>query len=168
LHDLTFHGLLLQVAGIVMDPRAPGAVPQNALAAVAEFAPNDKRLHETAQRQVIRTTQSRTWWETLALGLKREHALAAQQATAPPQVALDGTQELRVSYHDAIKGRPDLNLPRTPKTTLVRWIQAPQSASDLGVNPEGKVNAQMPLVDALLRLHAQRKTRRRPPQMRTK
>lgn len=74
----------------------------------------------------------------------------------------------RVTFADAVAGRPDLNLPRTPKTTLVRWIKAPQSATDLDVNPKGKVNAQTPLVDGLLRLQAQKKTRRRPPQMRAK
>ena len=82
------------------------------------------------------------------------------------QVPPAAKPEIRVSYHDAIEGRPDLNLPRTARNTLVAWCRNPQTAADLGVNPKGKVAAQQPLVEGLLRLHAQKSTKRQPPQSR--
>ena len=90
-------------------------------------------------------------------------------AARPPSnngVADHPPAALRVSYHEALRGRPDLGLPRTAKTTLRTWCQDPQAAADLGVNPKGKVAAQRPLVDGLIRMHAQKSTRRQPPQKR--
>jgi len=78
------------------------------------------------------------------------------------------TPGLRVTYREAVEGRDDLGLPRTPKTTLTTWCHDPKTAADLGVIPKGKVAAQQPLVDGLLRLHAQKPPKRCPPQQRKK
>lgn len=71
--------------------------------------------------------------------------------------------DVRISYHDVIDGRPDLGLPRTPKTTYRTWCRDPQAAADLDVNPRGKVAAQQPLLSGLLRMHGQKAANRRPP-----
>jgi hypothetical protein len=68
-------------------------------------------------------------------------------------------QEQRVSYQDAIDGRSDLGLPPTAKSTLRRWIQNPQAASDLGVNSKGAIIAQEPLVSGLIKRHEIQKHR---------
>ena len=94
-----------------------------------------------------------------------EEVVTRFEATST-DVCLDA--EMRVSYRDAIDGRPDLNLPPTATTTFTRWCKDPQAASDLGVNPEGRVDAQRPLVGGLFRLHAKKSTKRQPPQMRKK
>ncbi|MBK8100640.1 MAG: hypothetical protein IPK26_26420 [Planctomycetes bacterium] len=71
--------------------------------------------------------------------------------------------DVRISYHDVIDGRPDLGLPRTPKTTYRTWCRDPQAAADLDVNPKGRVAAQQPLLSGLMRLHSQKSANRRPP-----
>lgn len=60
----------------------------------------------------------------------------------------------RVSFSDAVNGRPEHQLPPTAKETLVRWIQNPRTAASLGVDPKGVVDAQMPFIEGLLRLQA--------------
>jgi hypothetical protein len=88
-------------------------------------------------------------------------AIVTRFEATSTDVCLDA--EMRVNYRDAIDGRPDLNLPRTPPTTLRRWCEDPKAASDLGVNPKGRVDAQQPLVSGLLRLKAKKSTKRQPP-----
>lgn len=70
----------------------------------------------------------------------------------------------RVTFDDAVRGRPDLGLPTTPKSTLQRWIRNPATASDLGANPEGKFVNQMLYVDMLMTLQARRPKQREQPQ----
>jgi len=103
----------------------------------------------------------------------REQAEAYQRAerwvtTYCARQVVDAAHAERVSYLDAINGRVDIGLPPTPKSTLRRWIQNPQSASDLGVNPKGSIVAQQPLVGALIKRHAMQSIKRRPPQPRKK
>jgi hypothetical protein len=78
----------------------------------------------------------------------------------------DSSDCARVSYDDAVNGRPDLRLPPTHKSTLRRWIQNEQAASDLGVNCKGSIVAQEPLVSALIKRHEIQK--HRPPSTRKK
>ena len=70
----------------------------------------------------------------------------------------------RVTFEDALRGRPDLGLSPTPKSTLQRWIRNPTTASDLGANPKGKFVSQMLYVDMLMTLQARRPKNRAKPQ----
>jgi hypothetical protein len=149
------HELLIALSGI--------ALSEECLTA-ADLKPRGISKSVARKRAVAALARNEFWLE-LADGLDREFEKALGLLPDAPPTKDSGQ---RVNYHDALAGRPDLGLPPTAKTTLRTWCRDPQAASDLGVNPQGKVAAQQPLVAGLRRLHAQKSTRRRPPQTRHK
>ena len=160
---LSSHDVIITVSGIAL---CNASVSEVDLFTVPQSAGFAKEVRQSVvRRRMFEAMRQEHALQEIVQSVDREYGKALQLLAARQPAAM---RDDRVTYKEALAGRPDLGLPRTPKTTLRRWCQDPQAASDLGVNPKGKVSAQQPLVSGLLQLHAQKSSKRKPPQQRPK
>lgn len=124
-------------------------------------------LHVLATREAVYrdkalklTDDEDLWWMLAVADWADEHNLDLMKARAaltvgsqsPTGATATRAADARVSVEDAIAGRPDLGLPKTPKATLYRWMGQKARAAALGVDPKGLKGMQMLLVEALKRM----------------
>lgn len=104
----------------------------------------------------------RNMWSESGDWLDKAHAaIGSQPATTDAP--------LTVSFREAIDGLEELDLPRTPKTTLRRYHQDPKTARLLGVDPKGRASLQRYRVDTLKVLASKAQSKKTtPPQLRAR
>lgn len=87
LNESTYHGLILALALLVLNPDAPGAAPQYAQAAVSGGSTSQpEAMPGVVRLRAMAALRSRDWWRTMELELKREYANAVHEqrpATTP-------------------------------------------------------------------------------------
>lgn len=95
------------------------------------------------------------WGDARSLDLTRARVLLASTS------AVGGDPDLRISFEDACEGRPDLQLPAVPRSTLMRWMGIRDKAALLGCRTKGPKQGQMLLVAGIreLRRAGRKRTR---------
>jgi hypothetical protein len=88
LNDSTYHGLVLALALLILNPDAAGAAPQYAQAAVSGGSTSQpEAMPGVVRLRAMTALRSRDWWRTMELTLKREYAdvVHEQHAATKPR-----------------------------------------------------------------------------------